>query len=98
MRARLGFTVAFQADPDVLLVDEVLGTGDAGFKEKSSAAMREKIASDKTVVIVTHQAETVRELCDRVVWVEKGVTVEIGEPETVVEHYLESIKSGSRRP
>ncbi|HSN17654.1 MAG TPA: ABC transporter ATP-binding protein, partial [Gammaproteobacteria bacterium] len=48
MRARLGFTVAFQADPDVLLIDEVLGTGDAGFKEKSAAAMQAKIASDKT--------------------------------------------------
>ncbi len=75
MRARLGFTVAFQADPDVLLVDEVLGTGDASFRAKSSTAMRQKIASDKTVVIVTHYPETVLDLCDRVVWVEKGVTV-----------------------
>ena len=97
MRARLGFTVAFQADPDVLLIDEVLGTGDAGFKEKSAAAMQAKIASDKTVVIVTHQADTVLELCDRVVWVEKGVTVEIGEPAEVVEHYLQSLKQGGRR-
>jgi lipopolysaccharide transport system ATP-binding protein len=97
MRARLGFTVAFQADPDVLLVDEVLGIGDAGFKEKSSTAMREKIASDKTVVIVTHQPDTVLELCDRVVWVEKGVTVEIGEPQSVVERYLQSLKQGGKR-
>ncbi len=98
MRARLGFTVAFQADPDVLLVDEILGTGDASFKEKSSAAMREKIASDKTVVIVTHYPETILDLCDRVVWVEKGVTVEIGEPRTVVDHYQQSIKLGGKRP
>jgi lipopolysaccharide transport system ATP-binding protein len=98
MRARLGFTVAFQADPDVLLVDEVLGIGDASFKEKSSAAMREKIASDKTVVIVTHHPETILDLCDRVVWVEKGVTVEIGEPHAVVDHYQQSIKLGGKRP
>ena len=97
MRARLGFTVAFQADPDVLLIDEVLGIGDVSFKEKSSAAMREKIASDKTVVIVTHQAETVLELCDRVVWVEKGVTVEMGEPKVVVDNYLKSLKQGGKR-
>ncbi|HEX4299989.1 MAG TPA: ABC transporter ATP-binding protein [Gammaproteobacteria bacterium] len=97
MRARLGFTVAFQADPDVLLVDEVLGIGDAGFKEKSSAAMREKIASDKTVVIVTHQPDTVLDLCDRVVWVEKGVTVEIGEPQAVVDHYQQSLKQGGKQ-
>jgi lipopolysaccharide transport system ATP-binding protein len=98
MRARLGFTVAVQADPDVLLIDEVLGVGDISFKEKSSAAMREKIASDKTVVIVTHHAETVLELCDRVVWVEKGVTVELGDPATVVEHYQKSLRPGGRKP
>jgi homopolymeric O-antigen transport system ATP-binding protein len=97
MRARLGFTVAFQADPDVLLIDEVLGVGDEGFKEKSSATMRQKIASDKTVVIVTHQADTVLELCERVVWVEKGVTVEIGDPAAVVGHYQQSIKQGGKR-
>jgi lipopolysaccharide transport system ATP-binding protein len=97
MRVRLGFTVAFQADPDVLLIDEVLGVGDAGFKARSSAAMRRKIASDKTVVIVTHQADTVLELCDRVVWVEKGVTVEMGEPATVVEHYQKSLQPAGRR-
>ena len=94
MRARLGFTVAFQADPDVLLVDEVLGTGDASFRAKSSTAMRQKIASDKTVVIVTHYPETVLDLCDRVVWVEKGVTVEVGEPEKIVERYMQSMKPG----
>ena len=96
MRARLGFTVAFQADPDVLLVDEVLGTGDASFKEKSAAAMREKIASDKTVVIVTHQPETVLDLCDRMAWVHQGVTVEVGEPKTVLEHYSESLRQARR--
>src|SRR6202007_90071 len=74
MRARLGFTVAFQADPDVLLIDEGLGIGDASFKEKSSAAMRQKIASDKTVVIVTHHPETILDLCDRVAWINQGVT------------------------
>src|SRR6185312_5992066 len=97
MRARLGFTVAFQADPDVLLIDEVLGIGDASFKEKSSAAMREKIASDKTVVIVTHHPETVMDLCDRVVWVNQGVTVEVGEPSAVTEHYRQSLKQGGRQ-
>jgi lipopolysaccharide transport system ATP-binding protein len=97
MRARLGFTVAFQADPDVLLIDEVLGIGDASFKEKSSAAMREKIASDKTVVIVTHHPETILDLCDRVAWVNQGVTVEVGEPHQVVDNYQRSLKQGGKR-
>lgn len=92
MRARLGFAVAFQADPDILLVDEVLGVGDQSFQERSEAAMRNRIASDKTVVIVTHNPETVLDICDRVVWVENGVTVEIGDPETVVENYRASVR------
>ena len=96
--ARLGFTVAFQADPDVLLVDEVLGIGDASFKEKSAAAMREKIASNKTVVIVTHQPESVLSLCNRMAWVHQGVTVEVGEPGLVLEHYQQSLRQGVRRP
>jgi len=98
MRARLGFTVAIQADPDVLLVDEILGTGDANFKEKSATAMREKIASDKTVVIVTHQPETVLSLCDRMAWVHQGVTVEVGEPKMVLERYQQSLRQAVRRP
>ena len=98
MRARLGFTVAVQADPDVLLVDEVLGTGDASFKEKSTAAMREKIASDKTVVIVTHQPNTIMDLCTRMAWVNQGVTVEVGDPQTVLAHYQESLRKPPQHP
>jgi ABC-type polysaccharide/polyol phosphate transport system ATPase subunit len=59
--------------------------------------MRQKIASDKTVVIVTHHPETILDLCDRVAWVEKGVTVEVGEPKAVVEHYQQSLKPGGKR-
>ena len=91
MRARLGFAVAFQADPDVILIDEVLGVGDVNFKEKSTNAMREKIASDKTVVIVTHSPETVLELCDRVVWVDHGITRAEGEPAEIVRAYKEAM-------
>lgn len=98
MRARLGFAVAFQADPDVILIDEVLGVGDVNFKEKSANAMREKIASDKTVVIVTHSAETVLELCDRVVWVDHGVTCAEGDPVTIVNAYKEAMASNRKQP
>jgi lipopolysaccharide transport system ATP-binding protein len=66
MRARLGFSVAYHVDPDVILLDEVLGVGDASFRQKSTAAMKERIKSDKTVVIVSHSAALVREVCDRV--------------------------------
>lgn len=97
MRARLGFTVAFQADQDVILIDEVLGVGDAKFREKSANAMRERIQSDKTVVIVTHSPETVLELCTRVVWVDQGVTRSTGDPATVVASYQQAMSTGKKR-
>ncbi len=74
MRARLGFAVAFQADPDILLVDEVLGVGDADFQEKSRNAMRRRLRSDRTAVVVSHNLELIKGLCDRAVWVENGTT------------------------
>lgn len=92
MRARLGFAVAFQLDPDVLLIDEVLGVGDAKFKEKSSAVMKEKIRSDKTVVLVSHSASTIKELCQRVVWIEHGEMRAAGPPEEVLKAYQDYLK------
>jgi lipopolysaccharide transport system ATP-binding protein len=97
MKARLGFAVAFQADPDVLLIDEVLGVGDAAFRAKSAAVMREKINSDKTVVMVTHSEETVLELCDRVVWIDHGVTRRVGPTREVMDEYRDSMPAPVRR-
>ena len=90
MRARLGFSVAFQADPDILLIDETLGVGDARFSKKSSGALRKKIRSNKTVVLVSHNARLVRNLCDRVVWIDKGRSVEEGQPGYVLDAYLKN--------
>lgn len=87
MKARLGFAVAFQADPDILLLDEILGVGDAEFRQKSQAAMRSKIRSNKTVVLVSHSGPVIRELCDRVVWIEGGVSRAEGSTEAVLEQY-----------
>ena len=87
MLARLGFSIAFQTDPDILLVDEVLGVGDAEFREKSSRAMRQKIRSNKTIVLVSHNQHIIRELCDRVVWVERGRERMVGNPDHVLESY-----------
>lgn len=90
MKARLGFSTAFQVDPDILLVDEVMGVGDAEFTEKSKAVMREKIRSDKTVVLVSHNTDVIRSLADRVAWIEKGGTVAQGGPDDVLEAYAQS--------
>lgn len=72
MKARLGFSVALQADPDVLLIDEVLGVGDAAFRKKSADEIRRRIRSDLTVILVSHNLQMMRNLCDRVVWIEQG--------------------------
>ncbi len=87
MQARLGFAVALRMSPDVLLIDEVLGVGDASFQKKSLAVMQEKILSDQTIVFVSHSSATVKSLCNRAVWIENGVTMMEGESGLVVEEY-----------
>lgn len=90
MKARLGFSVAIYADPDILLIDEVLGVGDVDFRKKSADAIREISKSNKTVVIVSHNTELVRSLCDRVVWIEHGHTQGVGLTNTMLEQYGQS--------
>ncbi len=90
MRARLGFAVSFMTDPDILLVDEVLGVGDIQFRQKSSTLLKDRIKSDRTAVIVSHDLGTVKELCDRVVWIEKGELIAIGETEGMLERYKDA--------
>ena len=92
MRARLGFSTAFFVDPDVLLIDEVLGVGDAQFVAKSKSVMQEKIRSDKTVVLVSHNANVIRGLCDRAVWIDEARTVAEGPSAEVLESYRKALK------
>lgn len=87
MRARLGFSVAIESDPDVLLVDEVLGVGDKDFKAKSSDVMRKLIKSGKTIVLISHHAKTIRELADRAILIRNGETVMEGTPSKVAKFY-----------
>ena len=87
MRARLGFAVSLQLDPDVLLIDEALGVGDYEFKQRSAQVMRERMRSNKTVVVVSHDPFTIKELCDRAVWIENGEVVLQDMPERVMEQY-----------
>lgn len=92
MKARLGFSVAFQMDPDILLIDEVLGVGDAEFNAKSSRVLREKIRTNKTVVLVSHSTHTIKDLCHRAVWIEDGITQLEGETADVLKAYEHFLK------
>jgi ABC-type polysaccharide/polyol phosphate transport system ATPase subunit len=89
MRARLGFAIATSVDPDILLLDEVLATGDATFRAKSKARVLEIVKSAKAVVLVTHDMNWVTEYCNRAVLLEKGRVVHEGEPAEVVEIHRE---------
>lgn len=91
MRARLGFSVAMEMAPDVLLVDEVLGVGDIDFRKKSTERIHAKIKSGQTVVLVTHSIPTVRELCTRLAWLENGRIQMQGEVEEVLAAYQEAV-------
>ncbi len=84
MRARLGFSVAILADPDILLIDEVLGVGDAEFRRKSSEALRTRIKADRTVVLVSHNTSTISLLCDRAVLIEDGGVTADGDTAVVI--------------
>lgn len=87
MLARLGFSVALQLEPDILLVDEVLGVGDAEFQRKSSAAMSAKIHGGMAVVLVSHSAPTVRQLCTRAILMEGGKLRAEGKTEEILKLY-----------
>lgn len=87
MLMRLGFSVAMQVEPDILLIDEVLAVGDADFQEKSGAALRERIHGGTTVVFVSHGDAQVRQVCDRLVWIEQGRSVMEGAVDDVLQTY-----------
>ncbi|MGE4420702.1 MAG: ABC transporter ATP-binding protein [Pseudodesulfovibrio sp.] len=95
MCARLGFAVAMETSPDVLLVDEVLGVGDETFRNKSVMAMKERLKSGQTVVFVSHDVHTLQELCTRVIWLEHGRVRMDGSAEDVLSAYMDFMRSES---
>ena len=97
MRARLGFSIATAVDPDILLLDEVLATGDANFRAKSKARVIELVQAAKGVVLVTHDMDWVREYCNRALLLEKGQMIREGSPEEVTELHLERQKQETER-
>lgn len=88
MYMRLAFAVAINVDADILLVDEVLAVGDQHFQEKCIAKMKELKEQGKTMVFVTHSLGTVKDFCNRAIWLDKGEIKLDSNPETVIEEYL----------
>jgi ABC-type polysaccharide/polyol phosphate transport system ATPase subunit len=89
MSARLGFAIATAVDPGILLLDEVLATGDATFREKSKTRVIELVGAAKAVVLVTHDMEWVTGYCNRAMLIEKGTVILEGPPAEVVAAHME---------
>lgn len=87
MQVRLAFAIAFAYKADMYLMDEVLAVGDAHFQKKSFAAFKDLRKAGKTIILVSHDLESVRTLCDRVVWLKNGVVQGIGDPAEMVGKY-----------
>jgi len=95
MNARLGFSIATSVEPDVLLLDEVLGTGDATFRIKSRERIEDLMKSARAIVLVTHDMNWATDFCNHAVLLEKGHIVAAGAPRTVVDIHIE--RSEQRR-
>lgn len=85
---RLAFSVAINVDAEILLIDEILSVGDQHFQEKCFKKMRELKKEGKTMVFVTHSMESVRNLCDRAIWLYEGQVKMDGDTSKVVDEYL----------
>ena len=92
MKARLGFSIATAVDPDVLILDEVLSVGDAGFRKKSLAKVQSMFDSGVTVLFVSHRIDQVKAICDKAILLEKGRIIAQGSTDDVVPIYEEKVK------
>ncbi len=93
MTAKLAFSIATIVDPEILIVDEILSVGDLRFQEKSKNKMMEMIKGGTTVLYVSHSLESIKDLCNKVVWLDHGQVVKIGDTKEICdEYYKEQMK------
>lgn len=91
MYVRLGFAIAINVDPDILVVDEVLAVGDQDFQDKCYQKFVDFREAGKTVILVSHSMATVEAMCDRVAWLDRGKLKKVGEAAPTVASYLQSL-------
>jgi ABC-2 type transport system ATP-binding protein len=96
MYMRLAFSVATEVDPDILIIDEILSVGDAGFQGKCFDRIEDFRRAGKTILLVSHSMDNIRKLCDRVILLHTGRLVEDGSPDRVIARYEEIL--GNRMP
>jgi ABC-2 type transport system ATP-binding protein/lipopolysaccharide transport system ATP-binding protein len=93
MNARLGFAIATDVQPDILILDEVLSVGDESFKRKCKQRIDTFWEAHSTVLVVSHDLEFVRQSCERVIWLNQGQINYIGKAEQALEHYLDTVRN-----
>ncbi len=94
MYARLAFSVAATVQPDILIVDEALSTGDAHFKEKSLNRIKELRTADRALILVSHAMATIEDVCNEVAWLHKGKLMARGNPAEIIKQYREFMQVG----
>jgi ABC-type polysaccharide/polyol phosphate transport system ATPase subunit len=94
MYGRLGFSVAVNMEPDILLIDEALSVGDARFRKKSFRKMRQLCEQARTIVLVSHALGSINDLCDTAVWMHKGELKMQDEPQAVIDAYTKFLDVG----
>lgn len=92
MMARLGFAIATDVEPDILILDEVLSVGDESFKHKCQARMDKLWNHDTTILVVSHGLDFIKESCERSIWLDRGRVRFSGSSEEAIAHYLEAVK------
>ena len=96
MLSKLGFSIATIVDPDILILDEVLGVGDINFRKKSKEKLKSLMESNTTVLLVSHSIPEVRSICDKAIWIENGKVREIGEVNHICDKYTLEAKNASK--
>jgi ABC-2 type transport system ATP-binding protein/lipopolysaccharide transport system ATP-binding protein len=90
MIARLGFAIATDVEPDILIVDEVLSVGDEAFQQKSAERMHQFREQGVSILLVSHNMMVIQQMCDRVAWIDHGRLQTVGPPVETIHHYRES--------
>lgn len=89
MKSKLAFSIASLVNPDILILDEVLSVGDIAFRKKSENKMKELINSGITTILVSHSLEQIRQICTKVLWIEQGKMMGIGNTEMMCQQYAD---------
>lgn len=93
MKTRLGFSLAAHMNPDILIIDEVLAAGDKAFQAKARAKMQELLSKARAIVIVSHNTAYLQSMCDRILWLNQGREMSLGESQPTIEQYNEYMLS-----